>query len=237
MHIKIRYKGTAIGFLWSVLEPLFIFLLLYTVFTNIRIGRGEDFAIYLITGVIFLHLFTRGSMTGLVSLRGNRGILKVMNIQKEFFPVVNTASVALLMFFEFAAFLILIPFFGFPYNWTLILLPALLGLFLILILGVSYLLSIVYVYIKDTHPIWSVITYSLIFISPVFWYLKDASGILLDIYRINPVGQIIELGHQIVFGTPPSLNDWLYTSVFIFSILFVSFAVFKKLENKVTERI
>lgn len=237
MNIKIRYKGTYLGLIWSALEPLFIFLLLYAVFTNIRIGRDETFAIYLISGVILLHLFTRGSMSGLESLRANRGILTNINIRKEFFPVVSTGTVAIFMLVEISVFLTLIPFFGFPFNWTLIFLPVIIGLLLCLILGASYLLSAVSLYVKDARLIWGVLSYSLIFISPVFWKLENAKGILLDFYKINPLGQLIEFNHLIVFGKIPTVNEWIYTSSIIFGILFFGYAIFQKFEKKVTEKI
>jgi len=75
------------------------------------------------------------------------------------------------------------------------------------------------------------------FVSPVFWYIDSAPSILLNIQKINPLGQLIELGHKLVFGQLPSLNDWLYPSIMIFGILFLGYYLFKKFENKVTERI
>jgi len=235
--LKLRYKGTILGFLWAVLEPILIFLLLYLVFTNIKADRGENFAFYLIIGVIFLHLFTHGSMAGLLSLRSNRNILKFIKIEKEFFPVANTLSTALILFIEVGIFLALMPIFGFKYETSLIFLPVIMTFFLCLVLGMSYLLSILHIYFKDIRPIWGVITYSLIFISPVFWYVENAQGILLNIYHINPIGQIIELSHKAVFGKAISLLEWSYVAALNLGILFFGFAMFKKFESKVVEKL
>ncbi|MCV0393505.1 MAG: ABC transporter permease [Nitrosopumilus sp.] len=238
MNIKMRYKGTYLGLLWSVLEPLFIFLILYVVFTSIKdVSKQDDFAIYLIFGVFLYHLFIRGSMNGLVSLKVNSNILTFMNIQKEFFPVVNTGSVLLLMFVQLTVFFILVPIFNFSLSWTIVFLPFLMALFLTLVLGISYILSITYVFFKDIHPIWGVLTYSLIFISPVFWYIQDANGILLEIHKINPLGQLIELGHKIIFGIVPTFEEWIYTTSIVFGILFLGYTIFQKYENKVSEKL
>ena len=80
LNLKIRFKGTYLGLLWAGLEPLLIFLLLYTVFTSIRIGTEENFAIYLLSGILFYHLFSRGTLSGMQSLRSNVGILKSLKI-------------------------------------------------------------------------------------------------------------------------------------------------------------
>jgi len=237
MNLKIRYKATFLGFSWTALEPLFMFGILYLVFSNLRTGNPENFAIYLITGVMFYHLFTRGTMMGLSSIRDNSPIIKSLNLKKEIFPVISTGSVFLMMLVEIAVLFAIMPFFGFQPSWTIVYLPILLGLFMVLILGMSYILSVLFVYVRDLQPVWSVFAYSLIFVSPVFWYVKDATGILQSIHSINPLGQIIEIGHKIVFGQIPSSQDWIIVFLMVFSILFAGFALFKKLEKNLVERL
>jgi len=238
LEIKRRYKESYLGFIWTALEPLFIFILLYVVFTNIREPREENFAIYLITGVMIYHLFTRGSLGGLTSLRGNSSILKSVNVRKELFPVVATGAVAILMFVEIGVFLGLMPVFSFVPTWTLVFFPILIALLLVLILGVSYILSIAYVYATDTQPIWGVFVYAVLFVSPIFWSLDYVEeGILLEIQKINPIGQIIEIGHKLVFGEIPPVTDWLYTSAFVFGILFVGYFIFQRFEKNAVEEI
>ena len=238
LEIKRRYKESYLGFVWSALEPLFIFILLYVVFTSIRESREENFAIYLITGVMIYHLFTRGTMGGLTSLRGNSSILKSVNVRKELFPVVATGAIAILMFVEVGVFLGLMPVFSFVPTWTLVFFPILIALLLFLILGVSYILSIANVFATDIQPIWAVFVYALLFVSPIFWSLSYVEeGILLEIQKINPLGQLIEIAHQLVFGHIPPLSDWLYTSAFVFGILFIGYGLFQKFEKRATEEL
>lgn len=238
LEIKRRYKESYLGFIWSALEPLFIFILLYVVFTSIREPRGENFAIYLITGVMIYHLFTRGTMGGLTSLRGNSSILKSFHIRKELFPVVATGAIAILMFAEVGVFLGLMPVFSFTPTWTLVFFPILIALLLFLILGVSYILSIGNVFATDIQPIWAVFVYALLFASPIFWSLSYVEeGILLEIQKINPVGQLIEIAHKLVFGQIPPVSDWLYTSAFVFGILFIGYGLFQKFEKRATEEL
>jgi len=142
-----------------------------------------------------------------------------------------------MLIIELAIFFSLMLVFQFTPNWTMIYFPILLGLFLLLLLGLSYLLSIASVFFRDLQQLWQIISFALMFVSPVFWYLDSAPPILLSIQKINPFGQLIELGHKLVFGQLPSLNDWLYPSIMIFGILFLGYYLFKKFENKVTERI
>jgi len=236
MSIKIRYTGTHLGLLWTAVEPLLYFVLLYVVFTSIRDSR-EDFAIYLITGIMFFHLFVRGTYSGLTSLRENKMIIQSLNVKKEIFPLITTFSTLILMFVVLAVFFGLMPIFDFVPHITIILLPVLMILFILLVLGVSYYLAIFNVFFRDIQPIWSVFSYALLFISPIFWYVDNTEGILLVIQKINPLGQIIELGHKIVFGELPSWNEWAYSSLIIFVILISGYFIFRKYEKIVAEKI
>ena len=235
-NIKIRFKGTYLGFLWTGIEPLLTFIILYVVFTTIRFRAGENFAIYLMSGIMIYHIFTRGTMGGMSSLLGNIGILKSLNIKKESFPVASTLTMAILTIVEVGVLLMLMPFFQFIPSLTILLLPIPIIMMLFLVLGMSYILSIINVYVRDIQSFWAIAVHALFFMSPIFWYLKDVNGILLIIQSINPVGQIIELTHKIVvFGEIPPINDWLYTTMFVLAILFLGFAIFKKYENKIIE--
>ena len=238
MNIKIRFKGTYLGFAWNAIEPTLTFVLLYIVFTSIRERPGENFAIYLLSGIIIYHIFTRGTMAGLSSLTSNKGLLQSFNIRREIFPVITIGATVLLLFVEVGVFFGLMPFFQFIPPWTVIFLPLVLLLLVVLTLGFSYILSIISVYVRDVAPIWGVVVHALFFITPIIWYLDEVGGILLDIHKINPIGQIIHLGHElVVFGRIPPLSDWLYSTVFAVSIFLVGYYIFQRFEEGVVEEL
>jgi len=237
LNLKIRFKNTYLGFLWAALEPLLYFIVLYVVFTSLR-ARQEDFAIYLITGVMIFHVFSRGTAGGLTSIIVNSGIIKSLNTKKEIFPVVTTVAIGLLAFVDVGVFFGLMPVFQFIPGWTIILLPVVLILLFLLILGLSYIFSIVTIYARDFQIMWNIFVHSLLFVSPIFWRLDQVSGILLQIQKINPLGQLIELGHVLVIDKQiPPLNEWLYTTSFILAIFFFGYFVFHKMENRITEKL
>ncbi len=237
LNLKIRFKNTYLGFLWAALEPLFYFIILYVVFTSIR-DVPQNFAIYLMSGVMLFHIFSRGTSGGLISLTSNAGIIKSVKYRKEFFPVVFTTAIGLLSFVDVAVFLGLMPIFQFIPNFSIILLPIPIILLLFLILGLSYILSIIAAFMRDIQFFWTIFVHSLLFLSPIFWYLKDVNGILLQIHQINPLGQLIEISHSLViYGQIPPITDWLYTSFFILAIFLIGYFVFQKFEDKITERL
>jgi len=236
-NIKIRFKNTYLGLIWAGLEPLLTFIVLFVVFTSIR-DRSEDFGIYLITGVMFYHIFVRGTSGGLTSIINNSGIIKSLNTKKEFFPVVATVAIGIMAFVDVGVFFGLMPVFQFVPMWTIIFLPIVILLLLFLILGLSYLLSIAVAFSRDIQHIWNILVHTLLFISPIFWKIENVDGVLLQIHKFNPLGQIIEIGHVLVInGDIPPLNDLLYTSLFVFSIFFTGYFVFQKFENRIMEQL
>jgi len=223
------------GLLWAAIEPLAYFVVLYLVFSTIR-DSGTDFAIYLITGIVFYHIFSRGTSGGLVSLIMNRGILQSVNIRREFFPIVATVAIGILAFVDVGVFFGVMPIFQFVPSWTIILLPIPLILLLVLILGLSFLLSVVNVYIRDISNIWGILIHTLLFISPIFWRPEEVDGILLQIHKINPLGQLIDISHKLVIdGQIPPLSEWVYTTLFIFGIFALGYFVFHRLQDTVVE--
>ena len=183
-------------------------------------------------------IFSKGSITGLLCLGGNKGILQSLNIEREFFPLSSTLTVCIILIIQMAVFFALMPYFEFVPSWTIVFLPIVLLLIILLVLGTTYFLSILYVYVKDIHPIWAILVHALLFVSPIFWYTDSAQEVLLQIHAINPIGQIIELAHKIVvFGEVPPLNDWLYASMQVFIILIVGYIVFKKFEARTLEEL
>jgi len=238
LNIKLRFKSTYLGFLWSAIEPLLYFSVLYIVFTSIRVGADDTFPIYLITGVLMFHIFIRGTSGGIISLTGNIGILNSLKIKKELFPVVSTLAISILAVVDVGVFFLLMLIFDFTPTLTIILIPIPIILLLFLIQGLSYLLSIGNVFARDIQYIWIIFTHAMFFITPIFWFLTDVDGILLEIQKINPLGQIIEITHQlVVFNQIPPLSEWLYTSAFVFAILGFGYIIFRKYENKIVEEL
>jgi len=223
--------------MWAAIEPTLTFLLLYVVFTSIR-DREEDFAIYLLTGLIIYHIFSRGTLTGLSSMQSHRGILKSFHIRKEFFPVAGGLTTLLLMFVEVAIFFALLVPFQFNPTWTLVAYPLVILLLITLIMGLSYFLSIIFAFFKDIQVVWGIVIHAFFFMSPIFWYLEGSGEFLHALHQFNPIGQIIELSHHlVVYGTIPPLMDWIQTTIFVVAIFFVGYAVFQKFQNRVVEEI
>ncbi len=237
LNIKVRFKNTQIGYVWTALEPLIYFIVLYTVFTSIR-GRTEDLAIYILTGLMLYQIFAKGSTGGIGVLTTNGGILQSIKIKKDFFPLVSTVAAGLISIITIGVFFALLPVFQFVPEWTIILVLIPVLLVLVIVLGLTYLLSIINVYVRDIKNIWPIIVLSLLFMSPILWNPENVDGVLLQIHEVNPLGQLIDIAHKLVLdGEIPPLIKWVYPISFSFGILILGYFIFHRLEDRIVEEL
>jgi len=236
-NIKTHYKGNLLGLGWLALEPILLFIILYVVFTGIRVVERDNFGVYLLSGIILFHTFTRGTQMGLASLKDNQSLLNTFKIKTEFFPVSTTITTGIIMLVEMGVLFALFPFVGFVPEFSIIFLPIVVGMLLMLVLGLSYFLSILFVLIRDVQHVWNVLAHALFFVTPIFWYVEEVKGLLIDIHMISPIGQIVSLGHDVIFGTIPDLEVWLYAFMLVLIIFIIGFSIFKKFERGIVEKI
>ena len=103
---KLRYKSSALGFFWSLLEPLLMLVVLYVVFSNLMRIQVEHYQLFLLLGIILWNFFDRGTSMSILGIIGKPSL-----VQKVYFPrdilVISTCITALMMTaLEFVVFMI-----------------------------------------------------------------------------------------------------------------------------------
>jgi len=237
VELKLRYRGTVLGFFWSVLEPLAQLLILYVVFTAIRF-REEDFIIYLFSGLIMIHFFSRSTTQGLNSLIRNKPIIISLKLSKKIFPISLILTNLYMLAIEFVIFFIFIIIFDVTISYTILILPLIIGLLIIFTIGIGLLLSIVRLFFKDIQSIWGIVTLSLIFITPVFWKVENMQEEIARILLLNPLALLMEMVHMVVlYNTMPTLVEFGYVIISSLVILFLGWGLFAKLEKKTVDKL
>ena len=235
LELKVRYKGTILGFIWSVIEPLAQLAILYAVFSFLS-NTGENFIIHLFTGLIMVQLFSRGTTQGMVSLFLKKPIILSINVPKMMFPISSVLTHLWMFFIEIAILFGFVGIFQLEIGIASITLVLVFGLLTILTIGVAILISVIVSYFRDFQTIWGIVTMSLIFITPVFWYVEDMPEQYADIFLLNPLATLMEMAHQsLLFNSFPSNFELLYSIGTSFGILLVALLLFKKTEKKLVE--
>lgn len=232
-----RYKGSAMGLLWSFLNPIFMLAVYTLVFSGIfksRWGVGEEesktqFAIVLFVGMIVHGLFAEVLNRAPNLILGNVNYVKKVVFPLDILPVISMGSA---IFHNLISLLVLliafIAFNGYLY-WTIIFIPLVLLPLIILTLGFAWMLASLGVFLRDVGQTIGIVMTVMLFTSPVFYPITA----LPDEYRpwmmANPLTFIIEQARSVlIFGRLPNWTGLLtYTLVAIF-IAWLGYAWFQK---------
>lgn len=218
---KLRYQGSLIGHLWSILKPMMLFTIMYLVF--IRFLRIDDGTPHTAIGVLFAmvtwNFFAEATNMGMLSIVGRGDLLRKLNFTKEIIVISSVAgaginyAINLLVVLAFA----LINGISFSINF-LVLIPLFLELIL-LSTGIAFILSSLFVKYRDIGPIWEVVMQAGMYATPVIYsityILQQGHDTIAKLLMLNPLAQIVQdVRHFIVFDGNPRGWD-LYTNKFI----------------------
>lgn len=221
-----RYRGSVLGILWSFLTPLMMLIIYTFVFGTIFKARWQvadrsadtgEFAVILFAGLIIHGLFADVVLQAPSLITGNVNFVKKVIFPLRVLTVVSVASalfqmlISLLVLLIFATFVIGVP------PITLLWLPVILLPFLLLLLGFSWFLSALGVYLRDISQILSPIVVASLFLSPTFFPLSAMPAAFRPYLYLNPITLIVEQARGvIIFGsTPDFMSLAVYTAVAI----------------------
>lgn len=236
--LKLRYRNSILGFLWSFLEPLLLLGVMYFVFTTLFHNAIENYPLYLLLGLILWNMQSRGTSMGSSSLLSRSGLIQKIYFRRELFVISSVLTSFLMMCFEFCAFTLFMIFFGVVPPITIVFFPLVLVTLFIFTLGVSMYLSCLNVYYRDVQYIWAVILQAGFFITPLFYKLDIFPEKIRMILSLNPMVGIMEISRALVIKAPmPSTNIILVTIIGT-AVIFVSgYFVFKKLDYRLVEEL
>lgn len=214
--LKKRYRNSALGFLWSILEPLLLLSVLVIVFTNLfKPNAIPHFPLYILLNLTLWQFFTRGTNMGVSSILNRTRVVSKIYFPREILPISSTITSFLMLLFEFLIFLAFVLAFKFVPPLTIGLLPLPVALEFMLVLGISLALSALNVYYRDIQYIWGVVSYAGFFLSPVFYNLSMFPAGIQSLILLNPMAQILEIAHNAtLYGTLPTLANLSYTAIF-----------------------
>ena len=199
-EIRGRYKGSVFGLLWSFITPLLLLSVFTFVFGEIFQARwagsdragGIDFAAAMFAGYL-IHLFFSDCISRAPTLiLGNVNYVKKVRFPLEILPVVTVISALFHLFTAYLILLALILLSDWALSWTALWVPIIFLPFILLILGFTWMLSALSVYLRDIGQLIVPILTAMLFLSPVFYPLSSVADRFLPVYQLNPLTQVIE---------------------------------------------
>jgi ABC-2 type transport system permease protein len=192
---KLRYQGSFLGYAWSLLRPLLLFVILYLVFVKfLKLGNGvPHYPVYLLLGIVMWNFFVEMTVQSLGSIVGRGDLIRKIRIPRWIIVVSSSISALINLFLN----LLVVTLFIFINHVSLSLsalwLPLILIEIYMLALGLSLFLSAAYVKFRDIGYIWEVILQGGFYLTPILYPLSRINNITLQkLILLNPMAQAIQ---------------------------------------------
>jgi ABC-2 type transport system permease protein len=191
---KLRYQGSVLGYLWSLLRPLALFAVLYVVFVHfLRIGGSIPYyPVYLLLGIVVWNFFSEVTNGALGAIVGRGDLIRKLNFPRYVLVMATAFSALINLTFNLAVVAVFIVATGVPLRPTMALAPLLLVEMFVLALGAGFLLSTLFVRFRDLSYVWEVVLQALFYASPILYPLNTVSSTVKRVLVLNPIAQIIQ---------------------------------------------
>lgn len=237
-HLKLRYKNSVLGFLWSILNPLAMMITYVIVFSAILKTDVPKFPVFLLCGLIPWRFFSIGVMRAMGSIVHNRALVTKVYFPREILPLSNVLSDAVSLVLELLLLFVFIVAYKVQLTWVVFLLPLILALNIAFVYGLSLAVSALYVYLRDMDQIMEIVVSMGFFLTPILYDVSLVPRRLLPIYYLNPMAEFITLYKKILFfGELPTSTELGVTFAVSVATLLIGYRIFYRLEPRFAEEV
>lgn len=236
-NLKLRYRSSALGFVWSLLEPLAISMVLIFVFSHVLSMRIPNYPTYLITGIMTWRFFTLTSAT-MKSITSNARLVKKVRFPRHLLVFSSCLFALVVTAFEFVVLIGIVLAFGTRMSEYVLLLPILLFMLFLFILGTSLALSSLYVYYRDLEHIWNVVLRAGFYASPIIFRGELLPQEYMWVFYINPMSHfIIAIREVLLYAQFPAQGTVIGMAGFTALALVLGYLIFSRLEWRFAEEV
>lgn len=231
--IKLKYRKSYLGVLWSMVEPLLTMIVLTVVFGTLLGHTGKDFPVYILSGRLIYTLFSQSTTTALKSIRQNEGMIKKVYVPKYMYPLSGIVYNYILFLISLVVLLGVSLVLGVFPTWRIMLAIIPLGILFLLCIGLGLILSTMGTFFRDLEYLWNVGLMLVMYTCAIFYYPeKILDSNVSFILKYNPLFCVISDFRDCIFGNPMDAFMLVYPVVFsVFCIVIGSF-IFHKNEDK-----
>lgn len=238
---KLRYQGSFLGYVWSLLRPLALFVILYFVFVKfLKFGADvPHFPVYLLLGVVIWNYFAEVTTGGVASIVAQGNLIRKLNFPKYVIVLAGSFSalinlgINLLVVFGFMVFN------GVDFRNEALLAPLLIAELFVFALALAFWLSALFVRLRDVNYIWEVIMQAAFYATPILYPITMIPEKVAKVLLLSPMAQIIQdlryllvTDHTVTLGSAYA-NEWMrIIPVGVVMIMAVSAAMYFKKRSK-----
>ncbi len=213
LDLKVRYKGSALGFLWSLLNPLLMMLVFTAVFSQLFQSPIARFPVFIMAALLPWNYLATAVTRGTTSITGNAHLLNKVYFPPEVFPIAVVFSALVNYLLALPLLFVLMWVFGIPFTVALLLLPVLIVIQTIFCIAIALFVSALTVQYRDTTIIMEVLLQAWFFLTPVFYAVEEVTARWQGFQAarllrwINPMASIVDYFRDILYGGVVKINQ------------------------------
>lgn len=231
--IKVRYRHSVLGLVWTVLNPLLMMVVITIVFSTVFKQNIPNFPIYYLAGSLIFSFNSESTTTALSSIYSNASLIKKVYIPKYLFPISNVLSGLVNLGFSLIAMFIVMLVTGAPFHATLLLLPIPIFYTFLFSAGLGILLSAITVFFRDIAHFYSVFILAWTYFTPIFYPVEILPDAAMKLMQLNPMYHLVTYMRSLVlYGVFPSLKENLLCLCLGLLMLALGLFVFYKKQDK-----
>lgn len=227
--LKIKYRSSVLGYLWSLLNPLMMMTVLTIVFSTLFRFDIPNYPVYLLSGQLIYSFFSEATNMSMSSIINSASLIKKVYIPKYIFPVSRVLSSFVTLLLSLLAMVIVMVVTQVKFTWVILFFPIPLIYILVFSIGMGLLLSVLAVYFRDVIHLYSVLLSAWMYLTPIMYPINMVPDYVKRFIFWNPMYYFVEIFRQIVlYGEWPSLEMHLICLGFDLLALVTGLFVFYK---------
>ena len=230
--LKVKYKRSYLGYLWSLLNPLLMMAVISMVFSQMFRFDIENFPLYFLCGQVIFNFFSESTSMAMNSILQNAGLIKKVYIPKYILPLSKIMSSFVNLLWSLLA--ILIMFISFDivlYPTSVLIVVPILYLFVISY-GVGMLMSVLATYFRDMVHLYGILLQIIMYLTPIFYPVEILPKWVFVIVNCNPLYHIVKYFRNVaLYHTLPTIYDNLICLGFCIVFVTIGGLVFKKYQR------
>jgi ABC-2 type transport system permease protein len=209
---KLRYQGSVLGYVWSLLRPLLMFVILYLVYTKIfNAGNSvPHYAVYLLLGIVLWNYFTEVTLGGVTAIVGRGDLLRKINFPKYVIVLSGSFSALINLLLNFVIIGIFMAIGHVDLSWRAVLILPLIGEMFVFSIGLAFFLSALYVRFRDISYIWEVLVQAGFFATPILYAMSLVPHQYARFLILNPMAQIMQDARYVLVTTSTETISTVY---------------------------
>ena len=232
--LKVRYRRSAIGFLWTMLHPLIMMLALTFVFSHLFRPNLPNFPVYALVGIVFWNFFSQAVVAAMNSLRGNAALLTKLPVPKAVFPVATVCGGLVNLLCAMVPLFLIMFLTGHPIGPSLAVVPVAIVLAACFTLGAGLLVAPLAAFFTDTVELVTIVLTILFYLTPVFYPISIMPPDLRWIVVVNPVHWVLDVFRVPIYdGILPGFLTWAVGAGIAIVFLVVGAVVFRGTSHRV----